>query len=142
MSLQEITPALKCRAFYLSLFGRTKKCPVQHLHDIRQAESEPLQSYLSRFNEEMIFYKRITDAEALSALKGELDINLPIWRDVRNKNPTTLDQLVEMIIEEITNENMILHRNCGGVTPQPNTKNELWERPRQATPPTSERLSL
>ncbi|KAL2533443.1 hypothetical protein Adt_06794 [Abeliophyllum distichum] len=42
---------------------------LQRLHDIRQAESEPLQSYLSRFNEEMLFCKRITNAEALSALK-------------------------------------------------------------------------
>ncbi|KAL2481776.1 Uncharacterized protein Adt_34742 [Abeliophyllum distichum] len=58
-----------------------------------QAESEPLQSYLSRFNEEMLFCERITDVEALSALKGGLDMNHPFWRDVRNKNPTTFDQL-------------------------------------------------
>ncbi|KAL2506291.1 Uncharacterized protein Adt_21912 [Abeliophyllum distichum] len=44
-------------------------------------------------------------------------MNHPFWRDVRNKNPTTFDQLVEMIMEEITNENMILHRNRGGVAP-------------------------
>ncbi|KAL2506292.1 Retrotrans gag domain-containing protein [Abeliophyllum distichum] len=31
--------------------GRPASAPVQRLHDIRQAESEPLQSYLSRFNE-------------------------------------------------------------------------------------------
>ncbi|KAL2513170.1 Uncharacterized protein Adt_18770 [Abeliophyllum distichum] len=65
----------------------------------------------------MLFCERITDAEALSALKGGLDMNHPFWRDVRNKNPTTFDQLVEMITEEITNENMILHRNRGGVAP-------------------------
>ncbi|KAL2503835.1 Uncharacterized protein Adt_19456 [Abeliophyllum distichum] len=65
----------------------------------------------------MLFCERITDAEALSALKGGLDMNHPFWRDVRNKNPTTFDQLVEMIMEEITNENMILHRNRGGVAP-------------------------
>ncbi|KAL2457595.1 Uncharacterized protein Adt_46312 [Abeliophyllum distichum] len=97
--------------------GKPASVPVQHLHDIKQAESEPLQSYLSCFNEEMLFYKRITDAEALSALKGGLDMNLPFWRDVSNKNPTTFDQLVEMITEEITNENMILHRNRRGVAP-------------------------
>ncbi|KAL2541512.1 Uncharacterized protein Adt_02490 [Abeliophyllum distichum] len=59
----------------------------------------------------MLFYERITDDEALSALKGGLDMNLPFWRDVHNKNPAMFDQLVEMITEEITNENMILHRN-------------------------------
>ncbi|KAL2510545.1 Uncharacterized protein Adt_16145 [Abeliophyllum distichum] len=44
-------------------------------------------------------------------------MNLPFWRDVRNKNRITFDQLVEMITEEITNENMIFHRNRGGVAP-------------------------
>ncbi|KAL2512216.1 Reverse transcriptase domain-containing protein [Abeliophyllum distichum] len=44
-------------------------------------------------------------------------MNLPFWRDVHNKNPTIFDQLVELITEEITNENMILHRNRGGVAP-------------------------
>ncbi|KAL2534608.1 Ribonuclease H [Abeliophyllum distichum] len=148
MTLRGANPALKCRAFHLTLSGgakrwynklaagsihnwpdlkrtfinyfssgRTASAPVQRLHDIRQAESEPLQSYLSRFNEEMLFCERITDAEALSALKGGLDMNHPFWRDVRNKNTTTFDQLVEMIMEEITNENMILHRNRGGVAP-------------------------
>ncbi|KAL2453962.1 Uncharacterized protein Adt_48535 [Abeliophyllum distichum] len=121
MSLRGATPALKCRAYHLIPVRRGKEmpasAPVQRLHDIRQAESEPLQSYLSRFNEEMLFCERITDAEALSALKGRLDMNHPFWRDVRNKNPTTFDQLVELITEEITNENMILHRNRGGVAP-------------------------
>ncbi|KAL2533422.1 Ribonuclease H [Abeliophyllum distichum] len=148
MTLRGANPALKCRAFHLTLSGGAKRwynklaagsihnwpdlkrtfinyfssrrpasAPVQRLHDIRQAESEPLQSYLSRFNEEMLFCETITDAEALSALKGGLDMNHPFWRDVRNKNPTTFDQLVEMIMEEITNENMILHRNRGGVAP-------------------------
>ncbi|KAL2500028.1 Retrotrans gag domain-containing protein [Abeliophyllum distichum] len=148
MTLRGANPALKCRAFHLTLSGGAKRwynklaagsihnwpdlkrtfinyfssgrpasAPVQRLHDIRQAESEPLQSYLSRFNEEMLFCEAITDAEALSALKGGLDMNHPFWRDVRNKNPTTFDQLVEMIMEEITNENMILHRNRGGVAP-------------------------
>ncbi|KAL2492419.1 Ribonuclease H [Abeliophyllum distichum] len=148
MSLRGATPALKCRAFHLTLSGGAKRwynklaagsihnwpelkrtfinyfssgkptsAPVQRLHDIRQAESEPLQSYLSRFNEKMLFCERITDAEALSALKGGLDMNHPFWRDVRNKNPTTFDQLVELITEELTNENMILHRNRGVVAP-------------------------
>ncbi|KAL2542799.1 Uncharacterized protein Adt_03777 [Abeliophyllum distichum] len=65
----------------------------------------------------MLFCERITDAEALSTLKRGLDVNLPFWRDVRNKNPTTFDQLVKMITEEITNENMILYRNHGGIAP-------------------------
>ncbi|KAL2519199.1 Uncharacterized protein Adt_15446 [Abeliophyllum distichum] len=106
MSLRGATPSLKCRAFHLTLsakrwynklitrsisswpklkrtfinyFSSRKpaSAPVQCLHDIRQAKFELLQSYLSRFNEEMLFYERITDAEALSALKGGLDMTLP-----------------------------------------------------------------
>ncbi|KAL2542750.1 Uncharacterized protein Adt_03728 [Abeliophyllum distichum] len=97
--------------------GKLASALVQRLHDIRQAESDPLQSYLSRFSEEMPFCERITNAEALSSLKEGLDLNLLFWRDVRNKNPTTFDQLVEMITEKITNENMILHRNRREVGP-------------------------
>ncbi|KAL2504795.1 Uncharacterized protein Adt_20416 [Abeliophyllum distichum] len=104
---------------FINYFSSEKpaSAPVQCLHDIMQAESEPLQSYLSRFNEEMLFCERITDVEALSALKGGLDINLPFWRDIRNKNTTTFDQLVEMVTKAITNENMILHINRRGVAP-------------------------
>ncbi|KAL2475155.1 Uncharacterized protein Adt_35891 [Abeliophyllum distichum] len=100
MSLRGATPALKCRAFHLTLsgganrwynklvaesisswpelkktfinyfsLGKPVSAPVQRLHDIRQVESEPLQSYLSHVNEEMLFCERITDAEALSTLK-------------------------------------------------------------------------
>ncbi|KAL2542411.1 Ribonuclease H [Abeliophyllum distichum] len=147
MSLQRVTPALKCRAFHLTLSGGAKRwynklvtgsksswpelkknfinyfssgkltsAPVQRLHDIRQAKSEPLQSYLSRFNEEMLFCERM-DVEALSTLNGGLDMNLYFWRDVHNKNSTTFDQLVEMITEEITNVNMIIHRNRVGLAP-------------------------
>ncbi|KAL2517292.1 Uncharacterized protein Adt_13539 [Abeliophyllum distichum] len=99
MSLRGATPALKCRAFHLTLSGGAKRwynklaarnitswpelkmtfinyfssrkpasAPVQCLHDIRQAEFESMQSYLSRFNEEMLFCERIIDAEALSVL--------------------------------------------------------------------------
>ncbi|KAL2487008.1 Uncharacterized protein Adt_31764 [Abeliophyllum distichum] len=108
MSLQEATPTLKCRAFHLTLSGEAKRW---------QAEFEALQSYPSHFNDEMLFYERITDAEAFFALKGGLDMNFHFWRDVRNKNSTMFDQLVKMITEEITNENMILYRNRGGVAP-------------------------
>ncbi|KAL2497092.1 Retrotrans gag domain-containing protein [Abeliophyllum distichum] len=108
--------------------GKPTSAPVQRIHDIRQVELEPLQSYLSRFNEEMLFCERITDAEVLSELKGGLDMNLPFWRDVLNKNPTMFDQLVEMITEEITNENMILHKSRRS-GPQPNAKGQLWKKP-------------
>ncbi|KAL2474986.1 Retrotrans gag domain-containing protein [Abeliophyllum distichum] len=118
MSLRGATPALKCRAFHLTLSGGAKRwynklvagsisswpelkrtfinyfssgkpasAPVQRLHDIRQAESEPLQSYLSRFNEEMLFCERITDAEALSALKGGLDMNSPFLERRSQQKP-------------------------------------------------------
>ncbi|KAL2533736.1 Uncharacterized protein Adt_07087 [Abeliophyllum distichum] len=121
ISLRGATPPPEMQSFPPHLVKRGEKVPastpVQRLHDIRQVESEPLQSYLSRFNKKMLFCERITDAEAFSALKGGLDMNLPFWRDVRKKNSTTFDQLVEMITEEITNDNMILHRNCRGVAP-------------------------
>ncbi|KAL2517982.1 Integrase catalytic domain-containing protein [Abeliophyllum distichum] len=106
-------PELKKTFIKCFSFGKPASVPVQRLHDIRQADFEPLQSYLSHFNKEMLFYERITNAKALSALKGVLDMNLPFWRDVCNKNPATFDQLVEMITEEITNENIVLHRNRG-----------------------------
>ncbi|KAL2470991.1 Uncharacterized protein Adt_39127 [Abeliophyllum distichum] len=59
----------------------------------------------------MLLCERISNTEALSALKRGLDTNHPFWRDVHNKIPATFDQLVEMITEEITNENMIFHIN-------------------------------
>ncbi|KAL2539774.1 Uncharacterized protein Adt_00752 [Abeliophyllum distichum] len=69
----------KLKKTFINYFssGKPTSASIQRLHDIRQAESKPLQSYLSRFNEEMLFCERITDAEALSTLKGGLDINLP-----------------------------------------------------------------
>ncbi|KAL2518057.1 Uncharacterized protein Adt_14304 [Abeliophyllum distichum] len=86
---------------------------------MRQGASEPLQSHLNYLNEEMLFCERISNTESLSALKRGLNMNLLFWRDVRNKNPTTFDHLVEMIMEEITNEYMIYHRNRGRVVPSP-----------------------
>ncbi|KAL2481172.1 Uncharacterized protein Adt_34138 [Abeliophyllum distichum] len=64
----------------LLLVWKPASALVQRLHDIRQAKFEPLQSYLSHFNEEMLFCERIFDAEALSAFKGRLDMNLPFWK--------------------------------------------------------------
>ncbi|KAL2471419.1 Uncharacterized protein Adt_39555 [Abeliophyllum distichum] len=84
---------------------------------MRQGAGEPLQSYLNRFNEDMLFCKREFDVEALSTFKGDLNMSLLFWKDVQNNNPTTFDQLVEMITEEITKDNMILHRNRGKVFP-------------------------
>ncbi|KAL2479947.1 Uncharacterized protein Adt_32913 [Abeliophyllum distichum] len=54
---------------YLSS-GKPVSTPVQHLHDIRQVRFEPLQSYLSWFNEEMLFYERIFNDEGPFCLKG------------------------------------------------------------------------
>ncbi|KAL2474863.1 Uncharacterized protein Adt_35599 [Abeliophyllum distichum] len=106
---------------FINYFSSGRPClaPVQCLHDMRQEAGKPLQSYLSCFNKEMLFYKRLSDAKTLSGLKGGLNINLPFWRDARNKNPTTFNQLVKIITEEITNENMILYRNRGELAPSP-----------------------
>ncbi|XP_022855982.1 uncharacterized protein LOC111377157 [Olea europaea var. sylvestris] len=97
MSLRGASFALKCRAFHLTLGGaaevwynrlpplstrswpdlknaflnqylsrREGEAPMQHLQDMRQAPGETLKSYLSRFTDEI----KVTDREALSALKG------------------------------------------------------------------------
>ncbi|KAL2465697.1 Uncharacterized protein Adt_41548 [Abeliophyllum distichum] len=87
----------------------------------------------------MLFCERITDAEALSTLKGVLDMNLPFWRDVRNKNPTTFDQLVKMITEEITNKNMVLHRNCGGTVLNPTPRAGYGQGQGRHLPPQQQR---
>ncbi|KAL2542246.1 Uncharacterized protein Adt_03224 [Abeliophyllum distichum] len=92
---------------------------VQCLHEMRREVGEPLQSCLNCFNEKMHFCERVSDAEALSAFKGGLNMNLLFWRDVCNKNPTTFNQLVEIITEEITNKNMIFYRNRIVVAPSP-----------------------
>ncbi|KAL2532280.1 Ribonuclease H [Abeliophyllum distichum] len=112
---------LELKKMFINYFSSEKpaSAPVQRLHDIMQAKFEPLQSYLSCFNKEMLFCKRISNAEAHSALKEILDMNLLFWRYVRNKSLATFDQLVEMITKKITNENMILYRNRGGVAPYP-----------------------
>lgn len=47
-------------------------------------------------------------------------MNTLFWRDVRNKNPTTYDALVEMMRSEIVNEKLIDHRNRTSMgLPQP-----------------------
>lgn len=54
---------------------------------------------------------KITDKEALTALRGGLDTNSLFWRDVQNKDPATYDALLEMIRREILNEKLKDHRN-------------------------------
>ncbi|KAL2542191.1 Uncharacterized protein Adt_03169 [Abeliophyllum distichum] len=65
-------PELK--KMFINYFSSEKpaSAPVQCLHDIMQAESKHLQIYLSHFNEEMFFYERITDVEALSPVEGRI----------------------------------------------------------------------
>ncbi|KAL2480230.1 Uncharacterized protein Adt_33196 [Abeliophyllum distichum] len=94
---------------FINYFSLTRPgyVPIQRRHNTRQIERKSLQSYLSHFNEEMLFCERVSDAEALSALKKRLNMNLPFWRNVCNKKPTTFNQLVEMITKKITNKNMI-----------------------------------
>ncbi|KAL2532151.1 Uncharacterized protein Adt_05502 [Abeliophyllum distichum] len=84
-----ISSWLELKRTFINYFssGKPASAPVQRLHNIRQAESEPLQSYMSRFNEEMLFCERITDAEALSALKGGLDMNLPFLERRSQQKP-------------------------------------------------------
>lgn len=78
---------------------------------MRQAAGETLKNYLARFTDEITYCEQVTDKEALSALKGGLNMNTLFWRDVRSKNLSTYDELVEMMKVEIVNEEMIDHRN-------------------------------
>ena len=78
---------------------------------MRQAPGETLKSYLARFTDEITYCEQVTDREALSALKGGLNMNTLFWRDVRSKNPSTYDELVEMMRVKIVSEEMIDHRN-------------------------------
>ncbi|KAL2471879.1 Uncharacterized protein Adt_40015 [Abeliophyllum distichum] len=118
MSLRGAAPALKCRAFHLTLSGGAKRWYNKLVAGSISSLPELKKTFINYFSSgKPASTPVITDSKALFALKGGLDMNLSFWRDVRNKNPTTFDQLVEMITEEITNENMILHRNHGEVAP-------------------------
>ncbi|XP_022868501.1 uncharacterized protein LOC111388069 [Olea europaea var. sylvestris] len=106
MSLRDATPAVKCRAFHLTLSGAAEiwysrlpsgsirswpefkttflkrfavikegEAPIQRLQDMRQAHGESLKSFLSRFTDEMTYCVQVTDREALSALRGGLNMN-------------------------------------------------------------------
>lgn len=59
----------------------------------------------------MTYCERVMNREALSALRGGLNMNTLSWRDVRNQNPTTCDVLVEMMRSEIENKELIDHYN-------------------------------
>ncbi|XP_022857368.1 uncharacterized protein LOC111378408 [Olea europaea var. sylvestris] len=142
MTLRGASPALKCRAFHLTLGGvaevwynrlpplsirswpdlkksflnqylshRKGEAPMQRLQDMRQTPGETLKSYLTRFTDEITYCEQVTDREALSALKGGLNMNTLFWRDVRSKHPATYDALVEMMRVEIVSREMIDHRN-------------------------------
>ncbi|KAL2541391.1 Ribonuclease H [Abeliophyllum distichum] len=119
MSLRGATPTLKYRAFHLTLSGGAKRWYNKLEAGSISSWPELKKTFINYFSsgKPASVPMQIADAEALSALKRGLDMNLPFWRDVRNKNPTTFDQLAEMITEEITNENMILYRNHGRVAP-------------------------
>lgn len=98
---------------FLKRFATSKEGdrPIQRLQDMRQQRGEALKTFLSRFTDEMTYCVQVTDREALTALRGGLDMNSLFWRDVQNKDPTTYDALLEMIRQEILNEELKDHRN-------------------------------
>lgn len=79
--------------------------------DMRQVAGKTLKNYLARFTDEITYCEQVTDKEAFSALKGGLNMNTRFWRDVRSKNPSIYDELVEMMKVKIVNEKMTYHRN-------------------------------
>ncbi|CAI9762901.1 unnamed protein product [Fraxinus pennsylvanica] len=100
------------KAFLNQYLSRKEgEASIQRLQDIRQSARETLKSYLARFTDEITYCEQVTDKEALSAPKGGLNMNTLFWRNVRSKNPSTYDELVEMMKVEIVNEEMINHRN-------------------------------
>lgn len=81
---------------------------------------ETLKSYLAHFTNEITYCRQVMDSEALSTLRGGLNINTLFWRDVRNRKPATYDEMVEMMRVEIVNKEMIKHCNraAQGLLPQ------------------------
>lgn len=98
---------------FLKCFATSKEGdrPIQRLQDMRQQRGEALKSFLSRFTDEMTYCVQVTDREALTTLRGGLDMNSLFWRDVQNRDPATYDALLEMIRREILNEELKDHRN-------------------------------
>ncbi|XP_022883391.1 uncharacterized protein LOC111400197 [Olea europaea var. sylvestris] len=86
------------KAFLKQYHSRRKvEAPVQYLQDMRQASNKTMKSYLTRFTDKITYCEKVTDREALSALKGGLNMNTLFWRGAQSKNPGTYDELVEMI---------------------------------------------
>lgn len=59
----------------------------------------------------MTYCEQVLDREALSILRGGLNMNTIFWRDVRIKNPTIYDVLLKMIRSEIVDEELIDYCN-------------------------------
>ncbi|XP_022883682.1 uncharacterized protein LOC111400501 [Olea europaea var. sylvestris] len=96
---------------FLKRFTVSKEgeAPIQYLQDMRQTHGESLKSFLSRFTDKMLYCVQVTDHEALSTLRGGLNMNTLFWKDVQNQDPTTYDALLEMMRREIINEELIEH---------------------------------
>lgn len=86
---------------------------------MKQALGESLKSFLSCFTDEMMYCMQVTDREALSVMRGGLNMDTLFRRDMQNQDPTTCDVLLEMMRCEIINEELIEHRNraCRGLQP-------------------------
>ncbi|XP_022899196.1 uncharacterized protein LOC111412489 [Olea europaea var. sylvestris] len=59
---------------------------------MRQAPGEMLKSYLAKFTDEITYCEHLTDREALSTLKGGLNMNTLFLRDVRHAIAPTSGQ--------------------------------------------------
>lgn len=64
---------------------------------MRQQLGKLLKSFLTCFTYEITYCVQVIDREALTALKGGLNMNSLFWRDVQNKDPTGYNVLLEMI---------------------------------------------
>lgn len=78
---------------------------------MRQKVRKTLNIFLTCFIDEITYCEQITDREALSALRGGLNMNTLFWRGVQNRNHITYDALVELMKSKIYNEELINHRN-------------------------------
>ncbi|KAL2480206.1 Retrotrans gag domain-containing protein [Abeliophyllum distichum] len=137
MGIAEATPALKCKAFPLTLEGSAfrlyKKLPSRSIHSWKNLKtafknkfvfSQPSQLLVQRLqdlrrgkHESLKSYlarfncENITEAKMFSALKGGLEMRSMFWRNVRSRNPREYNALLDMMKEKIISEEMARPRD-------------------------------
>lgn len=112
ISLRGDTPATKCRALHLSMSGAVEVWYTRLLERSIRSWSDFITAFLNtlsqakkvkvrlqdmRFTDEITYCMQVIDREPLTVLRGGLDMNSFLWRDVQNKDLASYDALLEMI---------------------------------------------